>query len=234
MLLPRVVTFALIWLAASALHSGTLPLEYATFMSQGRAVSCAVYNSRDATATIIYLRGASPSDTALGHTQARFYAEHGFRVLVPDYLSVTLTTDSSAANYRRWAQVVEDIVTDLRSHPIPQDKKIGLDGHALGASVALVAGSHKGAEIDAIAEWSGLLPGDFFAQVQSLPPLLILHGEEDKQVPLVNARQLIRLCKLKDFTCEDRIYAGEGHVFSSHAMESANQRTLAFFRTYLR
>ncbi len=230
----RVFTFAFFWLAAIALHAETLPLEYATFISQGRAVSCAVYNSRDATATIIYLRGASPSETALGHTQARFYADHGFRVLVPDYLSVTLTADANAANYRRWAQVVEDIVTELRTRPIPRDKKIGLDGHALGASVALVAGSSKAVEVDAIAEWSGLLPNDFFSQVQSLPPLLIVHGEDDKQIPLVNARQLIRLCKLKDFTCEDRIYAGEGHVFSSHAMESATQRTLAFFRTYLR
>ena len=76
-------------------------------------------------------------------------------------------------------------------------------------------------------------PTNSFSQVQSLPPLLILHGEQDKQVPIVNARQLVRLCELKDFTCEAGIYPDEGHVFSSTALDSANQRTLTFFRTYL-
>ena len=66
-----------------------------------------------------------------------------------------------------------------------------------------------------------------------MPPLLILHGELDKQVPIVNARQLVRLCQLRDFTCEIQIYAGEGHVFAPHVMDSANQRALAFFRVYL-
>ena len=123
-------------------------------------------------------------------------------------------------------------MADLRSRPIPRNRKIALVGQDLGASVALVAGSHKPA-VDAIAEWSGLLPNEFFSQVQSLPPLLIFHGEQDKQVPVVNARQLVRLCELKDFTCEAGIYPGEGHVFSAPAMDSANQRALAFFRTYL-
>ncbi len=202
-------------------------------MSHGKAISCAVYGTREATATMIFLRGASPSDLFLGRLEARFFAEHGFRVLLPDYLSATPTAEPTTANYRRWAQVVEDIVADLRSHPIPQNKKIALVGQAMGASVALVAGTQKLA-VEAIAEWSGLLPNEFFSQVQSMPPLLILHGEQDKQVPIVNARQFVRLCELRDFTCETKIYAGEGHVFAPSAMDSANQRTLAFFRNYLR
>jgi dipeptidyl aminopeptidase/acylaminoacyl peptidase len=219
-------------LAAAALPAQTLPTEYATFMSHGKAVSCAVYDTLDANATIIFLRGASPSDLAFGRSQARFFAEHGFRVLLPDYFNATLSADPTAANYRRWAQVVQDIVADLRARPIPQNKKIAVAGQALGASVALVAGSQR-LEVEAIAEWSGALPNEFFSQVQSMPPLLILHGELDKQVPIVNARQLVRLCQLRDFTCETQIYAGEGHVFGSHIIEAANQRALAFFRIYL-
>lgn len=228
----RLLAFAFFWLAAAALHTQTLPVEYATFMSHGKPVSCAVYDARDATATIIFLRGLGPSDLALGRTEARFFAEHGFRVLLADYLTVTPTVELTAANYRRWAQVVEDIVADLRSRPVPRNRKIALIGQGLGGSVALVAASRRMA-VDAIAEWSGLLPNQFFSQVQNLPPLLILHGEQDKQVPIVNARQLVRLCELRDFTCEAGIYPDEGHVFSSSAIESANQRTVTFFRTYL-
>jgi carboxymethylenebutenolidase len=219
----RLVLLTFLW--ASAASAQLPPAEYATFMSQGKAVSCAVYESRDATANMILLRG---SDLALARLQARFFADHGFRVLLPDYLGVTRTADLSAANYRRWAQVVEDIVTALR----PRNRKTVLAGEGLGASVALVAASQR-VGVDAIAEWSGQLPNEFFSQVRSLPPLLILHGEQDQQVPIVNARQLVRLCELKDFTCEAGIYPGEGHVYSSRATDSANQRALTFFRTYL-
>jgi dienelactone hydrolase len=229
MYLRRLVVFALFLVAGSSLHGQAMPAEYATFMSHGKAVSCAVYETRDVTATMIFLRG---SDLALARLQARFFAEHGFRVLLPEYLSATTSAEATAANYRRWAQVVEDIVAELRSRPLQRSKKIALAGQDLGASVALVAASQK-TDVDAVAEWSGLLPNEFFSQVQSLPPLLIVHGEQDKQVPVVNARQLIRLCKLKDFTCDAEIYPTEGHVFTAHSMDSANQRTLAFFRTYL-
>jgi dipeptidyl aminopeptidase/acylaminoacyl peptidase len=231
MLGRRLVVFALVCFAA-ALHAQTLPLEYETFVSQGRPVSCAVYGPHEAASTIIFLRGASPSDLSLGRLEVRFFAEHGFSVLLPDYLSVTPTADATTANYRRWAQVVQDIVADLRSRPLLRNKKIGLAGQAQGASVALIAGTQR-LEVEAIAEWSGLLPNQFFSQVQSMPPLLILHGELDKQVPIVNARQLVRLCELRDFTCELELYAGEGHVFGPHVTDSANQRALAFFRINL-
>jgi len=223
MLCRRMVMVGFLWVAGATAQ--TPPAEFATFVSQGKAISCPVYESRDATATMILLRG---SDLAFARLQARFFADQGFRVLLPEYLSATPTSDLSPANYRRWAQVVEDIVIALR----PRNVKTVLAGEDLGASVALVAGSQK-VRVDAIVEWSGLLPNQFFSQVKTLPPLLILHGEQDQQVPIVNARQLVRLCELKDFTCEAGIYPGEGHVFSSRAVDSANQRALTFFRTYL-
>jgi dipeptidyl aminopeptidase/acylaminoacyl peptidase len=231
MLLRRLVVLVLFSLAAP-LHAQTPPVEYETFVSQGKPISCAVYGPHEATATIIFLRGASPSDLSLGRLEARFFAEHGFRVLLPEYLSATPTAEPTVANYRRWAQVVEDIVVALRSSAALRNKKIGLAGQSQGASVALIAGTQR-LEVEAMVEWSGLLPNQFFSQVQTMPPLLILHGELDKQVPIVNARQLVRLCQLRDFTCEIEIFAGEGHVFGSHVMDSANQRALAFFRVNL-
>jgi dienelactone hydrolase len=232
MLFRRLLQLTFFCLGVAALRAQTVPVEYATFMSHGRAISCTVFDAHDAVATIIVLRGSGPSDLGLGRSQAHFFAQHGFRVLLADYLSATPTAEPTPANYRRWAQVVDDIVAELRSRPLPRNKKIALIGQSLGASVALVAGSRK-IGVDAIAEWSGLLPNEFFSQVQTLPPLLIIHGEQDKQVPIVNARQLVRLCELKDFTCEAGIYPDEGHVFTSTALDSANQRTLTFFRTYL-
>ena len=173
-----------------------------------------------------------PSDLSLGRLEARFFADHGFRVLLPDYFSATPTTAPTATNYRRWAQVVEDIVADLRSRPLLRNKKIRPRRTDPGSFCRPYC---RYPEVRGRSDrrWSGLLPNEFFSQVQSIPPLLILHGELDKQVPIVNARQLVRLCQLQDFTCEIQVYAGEGHVFGTHVMDSANQRALAFFRVYL-
>jgi dienelactone hydrolase len=218
--------------APIVVYAQTPPVEYATFNSHGKAVSCVVYEAHDARATMIFLRGSGPSDLDFGRSEARFFADHGFRVLLADYLTVTSNVEPKSANYRRWAQVVEDIVADLRSRPIPLNRKIALVGQDLGASVALLAASHK-VGVDAIAEWSGLLPNEFFPKLQTLPPLLIIHGEQDQQVPVVNARQLVRLCELKDFTCEAGIYPNEGNAFTARAVDSANQRILTFLRTHL-
>jgi dienelactone hydrolase len=232
MLFRRLVACAFFCFGPIVLHGQTPAVEYATFNSHGKAVSCVVYDAHDARATMIFLRGSGPSDLDFGRSEARFFADHGFRVLLADYLTVTPNVEPKTANYRRWAQVVEDIVADLRSRPIPLNRKIALVGQDLGASVALLAASHK-VGVDAIAEWSGLLPNEFFPKLQTLPPLLIIHGEQDLQVPVVNARQLVRLCELKDFTCEAGIYPNEGNVFTAPAVDSANQRILTFFRTHL-
>ena len=226
------VAAALFWLATAAVQAETLPVENVTFMSHGKAVSCVIYDASDATATIVFLRGASSADLAFARTEARFFAEHAFRVLLVDYLTVTPDLEPTATNFRRWGQAVEDVVGDLHSRPAARARKIALIGQGLGASVALLAGSHK-LGVEAIAEWSGLLPNQFFSQVQNLPPLLILHGEQDKLVPIVHARQLVRLCELKDFTCEAGIYPDEAHTFRAQATDSANQRILTFFRTHL-
>ena len=227
--MPRLLGLLCVSLAWMVGRAQTPPVEYTTFISHGRGISCAAYNPPGAAATIIVLAGAIPAD---GQKEAQFFAEHGYRVLLPDYISAASSTKPTAANFRRWVQVVDDLLIDLNQRTFPLSTKIAFAGQNLGASVALIAATNRSG-VTAVAEWSGFLPNEFFAQVQSLPPLLILHGEQDEDVPVVNARQLVRLCKLKDFVCEAPLYPGEGHLFSTSAMESSNLRALNFFRTYL-
>ncbi len=159
---PRLVACALFWLAAAALHAQTLPVEYATFMSHGKAVSCAVYDAHDATATIIFLRGSGPSDLALGRTQARFFCRARFSCPAGRLFDALRPPSNSppqtiAVGPRR-SRISSPI---LRSRPVPRNRKIALIGQGLGASVALLAGSRK-MGVDAIAEWSGLAPQPIF------------------------------------------------------------------------
>src|SRR5436190_22040931 len=105
---PRLMAAALFWFATAAVRAETLPVEYTTIMSHGKAVTCAIYDATDATATVVFLRGASSADLAFARTEARFFAEHAFRVLLVDYLSVTPDLEPTATNFRRWGQAVED------------------------------------------------------------------------------------------------------------------------------
>lgn len=99
--------------------------------------------------------------------------------------------------------------------------------------MALGAGS-QGIPVSAIADWYGSLPDEFFYHFQGMPPLLILHGEEDTNIPVINAQQLIKLCGLKQLTCENHIYPDQGHGFTGKALEDADRRTTDFFSRKLK
>jgi carboxymethylenebutenolidase len=127
---------------------------------------------------------------------------------------------------------VADLIAAQRSLPGNGPRKIGLIGLSLGSSVALAAGS-QGLPIEAIADWYGSLPDSFFYKLKAMPPLLILHGERDRNIPVSSARQLQKLCELKHLTCESHLYSDQAHGFSGAALLDAQQRTLAFFAKYL-
>jgi dipeptidyl aminopeptidase/acylaminoacyl peptidase len=219
-------------LALAVLPGQAAPTRYSFFTSQGKEIACSVYEGREPIATVIVLSGVDPSDAALAASQAQFLADHGFRVLTANYQDVTAGAEPTPANYRRWAQVVDDIVAQVRAGGLPADRKIALVGQSMGAAVALMAGAQKSG-VDAIVAWSGLVPNEFYSQVQKLPPLLIVHGAKDDEAPVVNARQLVRLCELKDFVCEAALYPDEGHAFAAKALNAAKERMLAFLRNSL-
>jgi dipeptidyl aminopeptidase/acylaminoacyl peptidase len=65
--------------------------------------------------------------------------------------------------------------------------------------------------------------------MKSMPPLLILHGERDTNIPIINAQQLVKLCDIRQLRCDHHFYTDQGHGFYGTALEDADQRTLAFF-----
>jgi dienelactone hydrolase len=139
----------------------------------------------------------------------------------------------SSQNYAVWAKAVDDLVHECQNSPKWSNRKIALMGFSLGASVALAAGS-QGVTVGAIADWYGSLPDDFFHNMKGMPPLLILHGQRDVTIPIVNAQQLVRLCGLERFTCESHFYPDQGHGFMAGAIEDADSRTVDFFSRQLR
>ena len=157
--------------------------------------------------------------------QAAFFSQHGYRVLLLHYFDASLSRIPSDENYNRWATALDDLVRKIKAETA--HRRIVLVGYSLGASVALAAGS-QGTPIDAIAEWYGSLPDAFFHRFQTMPPLLILHGARDSNIPVENAQQLLRLCSLKALSCQNHISPNQAHGFSDPDLADADERTLTF------
>jgi dienelactone hydrolase len=203
-----------------------------TLSTQQHSMRYEVFGAPSSHSTIIFLHGASGPSVPFYREQAAFLAAQGYLVLFPHYFESTNDNMPGEQNYRSWVQAVTDLLIEQRSIPGNETRKFGLIGTSLGASVALAAGSQS-LPVEAIADWYGTLPDSFFYRFKSMPPLLILHGELDNNLPITNARQLQRLCEMKNLTCESHFYSDQGHGFTGAALIDAQQRTLTFFAKYL-
>ena len=187
-----------------------------------RAASCERFGSDSAPLTLVFLHGASGADAY--RALAQQWAARGFLVLFPHFYEATRTTSPTDANYTAWVAATADCIV----RQAPAGRPVVLFGISLGASVALAAGTSLSG-IEAVVDWASSLPDTWFYHLQRLPPLLILHGDEDTNVPVINARQLFQLCSRLGTTCDGMIYRHDGHVFPNHR-EDATTRTLAFLQ----
>jgi carboxymethylenebutenolidase len=59
----------------------------------------------------------------------------------------------------------------------------------------------------------GGMPEAMVSEVKRLPPLIELHGETDRNVPLAEGQQLVRLGKAVGSVAEQVTYPGKAHGF---------------------
>jgi len=69
--------------------------------------------------------------------------------------------------------------------------------------------------------------------MRRLCPVLILHGDQDKTVPVEEAYHLQRILEKKKIAYEMQIYPGVGHGFDGEIWRDAGLRTLAFLEKHL-
>ena len=217
-----ILCFALL---CSFLSFGASP-DTAKFSSGNKQIAYEVFGPDSTGPILILLHGASGPGIPFYRQQAGYFAAKGYIVLYLHYFDATGSSAPSDKNYAAWAQAVGDLVRECNANPSWSSRKIALMGFSLGASVALAAGSQR-VPVDAIADWYGSLPDSFFEQRKGMPPLLILHGQQDSTIPIVNAQQLARLCEMEH-------YGGEGHGFSDASLKDADQRTLEFLARKLK
>jgi len=155
----------------------------------------------------------------------------GYRVFVLHYLDATQgSADRAAARYPVWSHTVTRFIGMLRAE-FPSHQ-VGIVGYSLGASVALMAAS-RDAQAAAVVDWYGSLPDEAAVELRHMPPLLILHGAEDRTVPVFNAEQLETLLLNRGLPCSSHIYSDQGHGFTGNSLVDADNRTARFLAQYV-
>ena len=168
---------------------------------------------------------------------AGLLASQGFAVYVLHYFDRTGTTTidglaTIARNYPAWMKTLWDAVSFVARQPQVDPERIGLLGFSLGAYLAVSAAAID-SRVHAVVEFFGGLPKEMKLFMRRLCPMLILHGEDDKTVPVAEAYHLQQVLEKRQIPYEMHIYPGVGHGFSGEVWRDAGLRTLAFLNKHL-
>jgi carboxymethylenebutenolidase len=185
---------------------------------------------------VIGLHGSGGGHASMA-APASLLAEQGFAVYVLHYFDRTGTTEIDGLqtifrHFPVWMKTLWDAVSFVARQPQVDPEHIGLLGFSLGAYLALSA-SAIDSRIQAVVEFFGGMPKEMRFFTRRLCPVLILHGELDKTVPVEEAYHLQQTLEKKQIAYEMQIYAGVGHGFSGEVWRDASLRTLTFLRKYL-
>jgi carboxymethylenebutenolidase len=185
------------------------------------------------------------------HGIARYFAEQGYVALFPHYLDVTGQTSLSQsdidhvvvftartksgsfeARFDLWKRSIGDAISFAGKQPNVDKQRIAIVGFSLGSflSLDILPGDDR---VGALAEFYGAMSPIKSAGVARMPPVLILHGEQDDLVPVSRAYDLEKVMQRLKTPYEMKIYPGEEHGFSPEAQRDALDRAIAFFDKHL-
>jgi carboxymethylenebutenolidase len=209
------------------------------FESGGRSIrlDCFLPSSSDRRLpAVIGLHGSGGGHLSMAEPAALLAGE-GFAVYVVHYFDRTDTAYADslqmiARHFPAWMKVLWDAVSFVSRQSRVDAGCIGLMGFSLGAYLSLSAASID-SRIRAVVEFFGGFPKEMKFFMRRLCPVLILHGEQDKTVPVEEAYHLQALLEKKNIPYEIRIYPGVGHGFSPEIWRDAGSRSLAFLKKYL-
>ena len=163
-------------------------------------------------------------------------AHQGFCVIVPHYFAATRRRWADAPaiwrEFPTWMLAVShclDFAAELSS---ADGGRIGLVGFSLGAYLALALGSQQ-PRVKAVVDFFGGLTEFFVRGLTQMPPVLILHGEDDRVVPVSEAHKLAHVLQERGLLYEMKIYKQAGHDFHGFDMMDAGRRATGFLKKHL-
>jgi carboxymethylenebutenolidase len=214
----------------------------ATFKSRGKDVVVDVFAPRAPgrypAVVVLHGHGGVGEGKRSGtHEQARFLAGSGYVALVPHYFGLAAPDRrdgrKNARSFATWSGTVSETVGFAARRADVDPKRVGLVGSSLGSWVALAVAA-RDRRVSAVVENFGGFPVWEPLDPSRLPPVLVLHGDADRNVPVEEAYRVERILREAGVVCEAHIYPGAGHGFRGADREDAARRTLEFLDTHVK
>ena len=212
-------------------------LSKATFDSAGRQITVQEFlpSAAGRYPAVIALHGSGGIREGWADQPARLMAGQGYAVFVVHYFERTGTVWADRPTTHRyfpdWMKTIGDAITFAGQNAMVDANRVALLGFSLGAYLSLAVASVE-PRVKAVVDFFGGLPEELHG-FQRMPPVLILHGEEDRVVPVTEATKLQQLLQRAGTPYEMKLYPGAGHGFSGVQLMDAGWRTVQFLNKYL-
>jgi carboxymethylenebutenolidase len=214
----------------------------ATFKSRGKEIIVDIFSPGAAgkypAVVVLHGHGGVADGKRSGaHALARELTRAGYVTLVPHYFGTRKPDpkngQKNARSYGVWERTVIDAVGFAARRSDVDPKRIGVVGLSMGSWVALSVAA-RDRRVSAVVEYFGGWPAWEELNPARLPPVLILHGDADNNVPVDEAHKLERLLQEASVAYEMQIYPGAGHGFRGADHDDALKRTIEFLNTHVR
>jgi carboxymethylenebutenolidase len=139
------------------------------------------------------------------------------------------------ARLRNWSNRIGEVV-GYSNRRKESSGRVGLLGFSNGGLVA-IASAAVDRRVTALVVFYGAIPRALKNQIAHLPPLLALHGDNDRIIPLSEGAALVETARALGSRAELIVYPGAGHSFdfdpTRAAAKDASDRALSFLRQQL-
>lgn len=176
---------------------------------------------------------------------AEMLASNGYRALLLDYYARTgpaPSRDDALRAMSDWTDTIRHSVDYLKRTAQNPDAPVGVVGFSRGGFVGVhAAGMVPG--IKAVVVYYGGATPSLDDYIANLPPILLLHGEDDRTVPVRMAISLHDSLKREGKPVEMHVYPRASHCFNcessarnyfdAEVSADAQERTLEFLEAHL-
>ncbi len=210
-------------------QSGGRKIRVDTFLPAGQGAHPAVL--------VLYGSGGAVLGKGDMNDFARKLAGQGMAAYLIHYLNRTgsimeMGDRVITERWQEWNAAVKDGVDFVCRQPGVKPGAVGIYGYSLGAFLA-ISESTGDKRIRAVVELSGGLFDKLRGNTRRFPPMRILHGRDDKRVPMARVPELQKEAQRFEVVPKVKIYEGEGHQLGKAAAADATERALTFLRQRL-
>lgn len=187
---------------------------------------------------VLLLHGASGmGDGTFYRGAAELFASQGYVVYLPHYLGERNRNRRGGraliAEFEQQHDTVRAALDQMTRDRAIDPRRLGVFGFSLGGFQAMGLTS-RDTRVGAVVNMGGGVPGNVVPHTARMAPTLIVHGAQDRTVPVARAHQTRDLLRRLSVPHELALFRDQGHFFRGTASRESIVRSVTFFDRHLR